>query len=226
MTKWPRGRAIGLAVVALLVAAGMAFLATADLASGAPEPTVSIESGEMLEGGTDVTTLTAEDVTSPALCGFTIDIVYDPDVKTPTECVADPEDNFTVADCEPEYAADTVRVTGGLGTAVGVTGDIPLADITWTAVGSAGDSSDLDVQIVSFADCSLPPVEITPVADQDGVNTLAGGLTHTHGLTHARGLAHARGQPDAGRDLPARLPRHLQRQRPPRRRTGAGRHQH
>jgi hypothetical protein len=173
MTKWPTGRAIGLGVVALLVAVGMAFLATAGPVFSTDGPTVSIEDGETVPGGTDVTRLMAEDVSSPALCAFTVDVVYDPDVKTPSECVADPEDNFPqLADCDVDYADDTVRVQGAIGTAAGVTGNIPLADITWTGVGSAGDSTDLDVQIVEFWDCSAQPVEITPVADQDGVNAI------------------------------------------------------
>jgi hypothetical protein len=51
MTKWPRGIAVGLAMVALLVAVGVAFLTTGGLVSS-QGPTVSIESGEVPAGGT------------------------------------------------------------------------------------------------------------------------------------------------------------------------------
>lgn len=171
MTKWPRGRAAGFVVVALLVAVGVSFLATAG-AVFAQAPTVSIESGEIVQGGSgEVLTLSA-DVTSPALCWATIDVVYDPGVKTPTDCEADPGDNFSTADCAIDYNTDTVRVAVGIGTAQGVTGDVPLADITWRAVGTAGATTTLDVQVVEFWDCQVPPVAITPVTDVDGENEI------------------------------------------------------
>ncbi len=173
MTKWPRARAVGFGVAALLVAAGAAFLATFGLVSSQQGPTVSIEDGEVPTGGTEVTRLSALNVSSPALCGFTIDVVYDRPVKVATDCDADPEDYFDAALCNVDYASDTVRVTGA--SVEAVTGNIPLVDITWCAVASAGDSTNLDVQIVSFKDCQTPPVDITTVADQDGVNVIVAG---------------------------------------------------
>ena len=171
MTKWPRSRAVGFVVVALLVAVGVSFLTTAG-AVFAQGPTVSIESGEIVQGGSgEVLTLSA-DVTSPALCWATIDVVYDPGVKTPTDCEADPGDNFSTADCAIDYNTDTVRVAVGIGTAQGVTGDVPLADITWRAVGTAGATTTLDVQVVEFWDCQVPPVAITPVTVVDGENEI------------------------------------------------------
>ena len=164
-------------VLVALMAVGAAFLATAHLVSGQEGPIVSIESGEILVGGTEVTRLSALDVGDPALCAFTIDVVYDPLVKDATHCNPDPGGNFAIAACAADYEddgvnPDTVRVAGVIVTAEGVTGDIPLADITWAAVGSAGDSTVLDVQIVSFVDCQTPPVEIPGVTDQDGVNLI------------------------------------------------------
>ena len=173
MTKWPRARAVGFGVVALVLALGSAILATAGLVSSQQGPTVSIEDGEVPTGGTEVTRLSALNVSSPALCGFTIDVAYDRPVKVATDCDADPEDNFNAALCNVDYASGTVRVVGA--SVEGVTGNIPLVDITWCAVGSAGHSTDLDVQIVSFKDCQTPPVEIATVADQDGVNIIVAG---------------------------------------------------
>jgi hypothetical protein len=163
---------IAVLLVLLLAAGVVPLLATADLVSGQEGPIVSIESGEILVGGTEVTRLSALDVSAPPLCGFTVDVVYDPLVKDATHCNPDPEDNFAIAGCNEDYASVTVRVAGGIGTAGGVTGDIPLADITWTAVGSAGDSTVLDVQILDFIDCSIPPMQIPGVTDQDGVNLI------------------------------------------------------
>jgi hypothetical protein len=159
-------------VLLALMAVGAGLLATASVVSSQQGPTVSIESGEVAEGGTEMTRLWALDVNDPPLCGFTIDVVYDPLVKIATGCVPDPEGDFGVRLCNPDYASDTVRVVGA--NFEGLTGAIPLADITWRAVGRAGDSTDLDVQIVDFVDCQIPAVDITPVADQDSVNVIIG----------------------------------------------------
>jgi hypothetical protein len=136
-------------------------------------PTVSIESGEIVQGGSgEVTLLSALGITSPALCGFTVDIVYDPAVKDATACDPDPADNFDAAVCNVDYAANTVRVTGGTSAGQGLIGDIALAHITWRAVGTAGDKTTLDVQVVDFLDCAIPHVTIPGVIDEDGENEI------------------------------------------------------
>jgi hypothetical protein len=171
MIKWLAGRAPRLGVLALLLATGGAF-ATFGIVSGQGGPTVSIESGEIPEGGSGVSRLSALDVSNPPLCAITVDVKYDRTVNLATACDADPEGRLVLADCSADYAWDTVRVTAA--SINGVTGDIPLMDITWCALGSAGESTDLDVQIVSFQDCAIPPADI-PVGDQDGVNVIVTG---------------------------------------------------
>jgi len=176
MAESTRGRAVGSAVMAVALAAAIAFLAAGRAVWGGSDgPSVNIESSDIPEGGTEVTRLSALEVSDPPLCGFAVDVQYDPLVKVPLRCDPDPEGNFTLAVCNVHYAPDTVRVAGVTGSAEGLTGDIPLADVTWCAVGSLGESTDLDVRIVSFADCSLPPADITPVAAQDGVNVVVAG---------------------------------------------------
>ncbi|MGQ9572316.1 MAG: thrombospondin type 3 repeat-containing protein [Dehalococcoidia bacterium] len=160
------------ALAAVLVTAGATFMATTGPAASQQEPTVSIEDGQVPRGGTEVTRLWALNVSQPALCGFTVHVGYIPHVNMPTGCDFDPERKFSGL-CNPNHPDDIVVVTGARAT--GVTGDIPLADITWCAVGDAGASAPLDVQIVNFKDCSSPPVEITPVADQGGVNVIVDG---------------------------------------------------
>lgn len=172
MTRWLTGRAPRLRVLALLLAAGVAFAAVGMVSSQGGH-TVSIEDGEVPEGGSQVTRLSALDAGDPALCAVTVDVKYDRLVNVATDCHADPEGNFVLALCNPDYAWGTVRVAAV--DVDGLTGDIPLMDITWCALGGVGDSTDLDVQIVSFKDCSTPPAEITPVADQDGVNAIVTG---------------------------------------------------
>ncbi|MGQ9572315.1 MAG: hypothetical protein ACUVV3_03895 [Dehalococcoidia bacterium] len=158
--------AVGLAA---LTAFSAPFLSTASPVASQQGPTVSIEDGVVPEGGTDVTRLWALNVSQPALCGFTVDIAYNPLVKIPTKCVADPAKKFDTKLCNKD-GPGYVRVIGA--SATGVSGNIPLADITWTAAGSAGDSTPLDVRIVSFKDCASPPAPITPVAAADGVNRI------------------------------------------------------
>jgi hypothetical protein len=171
MIRWLAGRAPLLGVVALLLAAGGA-LATVGIVSSQGGPTVSIESGEIPEGGSGVSRLSALDVSVPPLCTVTVDVRYDRTVHLATACDADPEGRLTMADCNANYAWDTVRVAAA--SSNGITGDVPLMDITWCALGSAGESTDLDVQIVLFRDCSIPPTDI-PVADEDGVNVIVSG---------------------------------------------------
>jgi hypothetical protein len=153
---------------------GLAAPATGSAASGqGGGPTVGIEDGQIPAGGTEVTRLSALGVADPPVCGVTVDVSYDRLVKVATDCEADPEGNFDLAACNVDYASDTVRVA--VTHADGITDDIPLLDITWCALGSAGESSDLDVRIVSFLDCADTPAEITPVAEQDGVNIVVAG---------------------------------------------------
>jgi hypothetical protein len=171
MSRWLAVRATCLGVLALLLAAGGAF-ATVEIVSSQGGPTVSIESGQMPQGGTGVSRLSVLDVSNPPLCMVTVDVRYDPLVNLATACDADPEGRFSLAGCNANYAWDTVRVTAA--SFNGITGDVPLMDITWCALGGAGQSTDLDVQIVSFKDCAIPPADI-PVGDQDGVNAIVTG---------------------------------------------------
>ena len=178
MVKRFIGRTVRLAGVGLLVAVGLTFQATVHPTSSQQGPTVSIEDGQAPPAGTDVTRLSALGVSDPALCGFAVDVEYDRDVTYPMGCAPDPEDKFDVELCNPYYWADStesVRVVAGTGSPEGVTGDIPLADITWCALGSPGESSDLHVEVVSLSGCEVTPAEIAPVAVQDGVNVIGTG---------------------------------------------------
>ena len=179
MGKWCTRKTVGLAGVGLLVAVGLTFLATVRPTSSQQGPTVSIEDGQAPRAGTDVTRLWALGVSDPAVCGFVVDVEYDYDwsVQEPMGCDPDPEGNFDAGLCNQYYWSDTaaVRVVAGTGSPEGVTGDIPLADITWCAVGRPGESTDLHVEVVSLIGCEVTPAEIVPVAVQDGVNVIGTG---------------------------------------------------
>jgi len=174
MTKGPKGRAAGLGVAILLVAVGVGLLATAGLVSGQPEPTVQIGSGQAtVDGGTDVTPLEIVNLASGLVGAATIDVTYDPAIKTPTGCDTSASP-FDTTLCNMAFDADTVRVTAI--SAAGVAGPtIPLADITWTA-GSVCGSTPLDVGIVTFSDQTGAPIT---VLDGDGTNDVIGCPTPT-----------------------------------------------
>ena len=158
--KWLRMGAVGFALALSLAAIGAALLTTGGFVSGnalPAGPSVRIESGTVPPPpGTETTRLEAFGVT--ALCAATIDVVYNPAVKDATGCVHNPG-NVTglMVVCNPDYdndggATDTVRVVAI--HPEGVTGDIPLADIVWTAVGNPGACTDLDILVRSFANCA------------------------------------------------------------------------
>lgn len=105
----------------------------------------------------------ALDAPSPGLGAVTVDVDYDQAVVQATACSADPGGQYDSALCNvstPGKVSLTAVSTGG------VPGDSHLADITFQAVGSDGDSSLLDAVIHTFSDPSGSPI---PVCDEDGL---------------------------------------------------------
>ncbi|KKK47759.1 hypothetical protein LCGC14_3151940, partial [marine sediment metagenome] len=74
---------------------------------------------------------------------------------------------FSGSVCNTIYASDTIRVTGA--SATGLLGDHPLAEITFQAIGSGGQSSTLDVVIQQFTDTVGGDLAVT---DSDGSITI------------------------------------------------------
>jgi hypothetical protein len=95
--------------------------------------------------------LEATGVPAPGLGAATIDVSYDPSIVSPTSCSEDPNGLLDLALCNLAYQPDVVRFSG-VRTTDGATGTIPLADITFEVVGTAGQCSDLHVVVVTFAD--------------------------------------------------------------------------
>lgn len=79
----------------------------------------------------------------------TLHMTFDPTVAT-ASCAADPTDVFDLATCNVN--GDTLTLS--LIDTAGVTGDVTLADVTLTAVGTADATTMLDLSIESFADSS------------------------------------------------------------------------
>jgi hypothetical protein len=101
-------------------------------------------------------------VSPPLLVGAaTVDIQYDPAVVEPTGWTAGPD--WDTALCSLAYGPNTVRCTGI--DAQGVTGEVLLADLTFHCIGETGQSSPLDVQVVTLAD---PNGNSLPQQDDDG----------------------------------------------------------
>jgi hypothetical protein len=92
----------------------------------------------------------------------TVDIAYDPAVVEPTGWVAGPA--WDTALCSLAYGPDKIRCTGI--DAQGVTGEALLAELTFHCIGEIGESSPLDVQVVTLADPNGNPL---PWQDNDGM---------------------------------------------------------
>ncbi|HEY79950.1 MAG TPA: hypothetical protein G4O05_02565, partial [Caldilineae bacterium] len=109
---------------------------------------ITIGQGTVQSQGEITIPITAQMIDS-SLGAATLEVRFDPDVVRPTSCEADPDHRFDIAICNPQFADDVVRFT--LASPQGVTGDAPLANITFTAVGAPGEMSDLDLDPVTFS---------------------------------------------------------------------------
>lgn len=101
----------------------------------------------------------------PGLGAWTIDITYDPDVVSITNCDADTANASNV--CNPEYDADTIRIAGAV--AVGLEGDTLLGKLTFTCE-SAGTSA-LELRIDVLADGTIGDPRPTAANVGDGTIT-------------------------------------------------------
>ena len=123
----------------------------------AQEPSLSVGDGEAAPGD-DVTVQVIANVPD-GLGAWTLDISYDPDVATATDCEGD-----SGGVCSPDYLADgdTVRVTGA---SPGLDEESVLADITFTCADAEGET-DLTVAVSVFQDAGVGdaslPIDITP----------------------------------------------------------------
>jgi hypothetical protein len=101
-------------------------------------------------------------VSPPLLVGAaTVDIQYDPAVVEPTGWEAGPA--FIAVVCNLASGPNTVRCTGI--NPQGATGEALLADLTFHCIGEMGESSPLDVQVVTLTD---PDGNSLPRQDDDG----------------------------------------------------------
>jgi YVTN family beta-propeller protein len=120
--------------------------------------TLTAGSGNVAPGDSIVIPLEAS-LGSETLGAATIEIHYDPAVLQATACTPDPGDLFDTALCNFELAPDKVGLTAI--SAGGVSGDPRLAEVTFQAVGTAGDSTLLTLTADPFSDPGGLAVAVT-----------------------------------------------------------------
>jgi len=124
--------------------------------------TLSIGSGE-LEQRESITVRMTAGLGTELLGVATIEIQYDDTVLDAAGCSPDPNAVFDTALCNPDVTVDKVRFTAI--SALGVSEDILLGEITFQAVGQPGQSSILDLASTVFAD---PGGNAISFDEQDG----------------------------------------------------------
>lgn len=144
-----RGLTVGALILGLV--AGLLGLSQA----AAQGDTVGIGSATIAVGGTASVELAATNIGEPGLAAWALDVFYDPDVIVAVGCAPK---NGSV--CNPNFAANIVRVTGA--SAAGFTGDTALATLTFTCL--APGTTPLTVGSLDFADSTLgspQPIDVT-----------------------------------------------------------------
>jgi hypothetical protein len=131
----------GIKLVALIAGALLGLLIWSQVS--AQEQTLSIESKSVAAGGSTTVALEANDIAEPGLAAWSIDVFFDPDIIVATDCT--PKSGSV---CNPNYAENTVRVTGA--SAAGLEGDSELAEISFTCASQGTSALTLDA--LDFAD--------------------------------------------------------------------------
>ncbi len=138
--SWLPMALVASALIALAAWAALAGPAHAD-ANHVSAGTVTVEPGA--SGSVDITAEAPAD----DLGAWNIDIDYDDAVITVDSC---DEGSVGLNLCNDAFGATTVRIVGA--DAGGADGALTMATINFTAVGDAGDCTDLTVTVIQFAD--------------------------------------------------------------------------
>jgi len=116
-----------------------------------------------------------EDVQEPGAGAVTFEVQYDPSVLSPSTCVTDPNDLFDFAQCNMNYDDDGVNPDSARITLVsvgGIVGTEQLAEITFDAIGAPGNTSPLNVVVITFADPTGAPIEVTDIDDTVTIDSI------------------------------------------------------
>ena len=141
----------------ILESAVLLLIAVLAISTASAQVTVSIGDIEASPGESITAPIMIYDVTDYGT--GTIKVTYDPSVVHVTD-VASTADSEVVA-----WSVDnkTGYVSISAWNLMGVSGDISFADVTFKAVGSPGDSSDLNIEIKTLKDTSYKDIPATPV---------------------------------------------------------------
>ncbi len=146
---------VGAALVAVLVLAGAAF---------AQAGGVSISDGSAADGDSGTVTLDVTDVGGEGLGAWTVDISYDTDLLTATDCTAEQG-----GVCNENYPGDLVRITGA--SAGGISGDKSLGSITFECDGEG--TSSLSISLSVYADATIGDPQALDPSVSNGTFTCA-----------------------------------------------------
>ena len=151
---------VGMAAIAALLFGGAILGGTVFAQDG---DTVGISDGSAETGESGDVTIEATDISEPGLGAWTLDIHYDTSVITATDCTAEQG-----GVCNPNFADGVARITGA--TAGGLEGDSTLGTLEFECGDDAG-TSDLDIQVATFADATLGDPTDIDVTVVDGTFT-------------------------------------------------------
>ena len=148
----------------LAVAAGLTGGLVSFSHVSAQTPTVSIGSLSLGIGQEGTVSLRALDVGEPGLGAWTIDVVYEPEVVSATDCDAEHG-----GICNEAYRNNTVRVNGI--DVYGLTGDVALATLDFSC--KAAGETELSVVLTVLADSTLGGPQPIDAVALDGSVTCA-----------------------------------------------------
>jgi hypothetical protein len=157
--KGIKAKGLGLVAAAAVAAIGAGLLVSSVLAASG---TVGIGSASAAPGGQATVDL-MENVGTPGLGAWTVDITYDPAVVTVVSCT--PEQGGV---CNDAYTATSIRITGA--SAMGLQGENSLGSITFECA-DAEASSDLTLAVSVFADSTAgAPADIDYTATNGAID--------------------------------------------------------
>ena len=141
-------------------------------------PVVRVGGGTVTPGDSITVPVTMENIPGDGVGAATFEVRYDPSVLSPSSCDADPDSLFDFAQCNMVYDndgvnPDSVRVT--LVSTAGVAGTETLANITFDAIGSAGDSTLMDLVLSTFTDPDGVAIAATVIDNTVTITSESGG---------------------------------------------------
>ena len=164
---------LGVAAIATIVVGGLLLAGSVSAQAG---DGLNLSNGGAAPGDSDEVTLTATDIGAPGLGAWSVDVSYDDSVMTAVAC-----DAAEGGVCNPNFADDTVRISGA--TAGGLEGTTTLGTIEFEC-NDDGGSSDLTVDPVTFADATIGgPVEIDVAVSNGTFSCVSGGPATGTGFT-------------------------------------------